>query len=676
MVIPEHSPSSPVRRFTAYVLRRLTSVSIRTKILGMVVGVILLLGLGVTLLVRVQLQSELAASLEARGIAIAGDLSARSADLILTENTFSLYQLIRDTLENNPDVRYAFVLDPTGGALVHSFGQGVPPDLLSVNPVNAGAPYRVQVLDSNEGLITDVAVPILGGRAGVARVGLSQRRLAASVSKATWNLAAVTGIALTLGLGLALVLTRVLTRPVLELVSVARAVGQGDLSAKAIRYMDDEIGELASAFSSMTDDLARSRAELLRRVSELATLTATATTISANQSLPDTLQTALEKVLEVMRLRAGWIFLTGERPAAGSDSCLLTLVVQSGLSPAFAAEEAGRELGQCVCGRVLQHSQPLIVRDIRRECPRLSPQVIETEGLTCHASVPLVTRDRVVGVMNVASADSREFTPEEITLLDSVGRQIGVAIENARLWEEVKEKEVLRSQFLGKIIAAQEAERKRLARELHDEASQTLTALSLGLRTFQEAKGLSVKENQLVEYLKSLTTNLMSELHHLAVQLRPSALDRVGLVGALEQYMHELRQRFGLDIQFETEKMNGVILSPEIETSLYRILQEALTNVARHAQATRAAVLLQVRNGEVVATVEDNGVGFDPDHATQKGRLGLFGMQERVAMLNGSVNIETAEGAGTTIFIKIPLPANETQKSDILDGEDKSIFSG
>lgn len=668
MTTLEHPTPSPAMRFMSHLFRRLTSVSIHTKILGMVAGVVLLLGLGVTLLVRAQLQAELSASLEARGIAIAGDLSARSADLILTENTFALYQLIRDTLENNPDVRYAFVLDPAGRALVHSFGQGVPPDLLTVNPVNGGGPYRVQVLDSNEGLITDIAIPILGGRAGVARVGLSQRRLAASVSKATWNLAAVTGIALTLGLSLSLVLTRVLTRPVLELVGVARAVGQGDLSAKAMRHMDDEIGELASAFNSMTDDLARSRAELLRRMSELATLTATAITISANQSLPDTLQTALEKVLEVMGLRAGWIFLTGEGSAAGGDSCPLTLVVQSGLSPAFAAEEAERGLGQCVCGQVLQNSRPLIMRDIRRECPRLSPGVIEAEGLACHASVPLVARDRVMGVMNVASADAREFTPEEVALLDSVGRQIGVAVENARLWEEVKEKEVLRSQFLEKIIAAQEAERKRLARELHDEASQTLTALSLGLRTLQEAKGLTLKENQLVETLKSLTTGLMSELHHLAVQLRPSALDRVGFVGALEQYMHEVHQHYGLDIQFETEKMDGLVLSTEIETCLYRILQEAITNVARHAQATRVAVLVQARDGNVVATVEDDGKGFDPDHAAKKGRLGLFGMQERAAMLNGSVSVESAEGAGTTIFIQIPISAGEGREIEAGNG--------
>ncbi len=662
MTILEHPLMSLASHFAPLALHRLTSVSIRTKILGMVIGVVLLLGLGVTLLVRSRLQSELGISLEARGIAIARDLSARSADLILTENTFALYQLIRDTLENNSDVRYAFVLDPTGHVLVHSFGQGVPPDLLSVNSVSSEQPYRVQVLASNEGLITDIAVPILGGRAGVARVGLSQRRLTASVSKATWDLAAVTGIALTVGLGMALVLTRVLTRPVLELVNVARAVGQGDLSTKATRYMDDEIGELAAAFNNMTNDLERSREELLRRMRELGTLTTTAIAISAGQSLPDILQTALEKVLEVMGLRAGWIFLTDEQSTAGRDHVQLTLIVQSGLSPTFAAEEAGRELGQCVCGQVLQNGHPLIMRDIHRECPRLSPAVIEAEGLACHASVPLVARDRVVGVMNVASSNAREFTPEEIGLLASVGRQIGVAVENARLWDEAKEKEVLRSQFVEKIIAAQEAERKRLARELHDEASQTLTALSLGLRTLQESKNLTANESRLVENLKSLTTGLMSELHRLALQLRPSALDRVGLVGALEQYVREVRHHYGLDIQFETEKMDGMSLPPEIEISLYRIVQEALTNVARHAEATHAAVLVQVRDGNVVATVEDDGKGFDPGRAAQKGRLGLFGMQERAAMLGGSVIVESAEGAGTTIFVQIPLSKDENRQ--------------
>jgi len=182
-----------------------------------------------------------------------------------------------------------------------------------------------------------------------------------------------------------------------------------------------------------------------------------------------------------------------------------------------------------------------------------------------------------------------------------------------------------------------------------------LTALSLGLRRLQDDPDLSLPQKKLAGDLKSQTTALASDLHRLAVELRPSALDRVGLIGALGQYVQEFKRRYSLEAQFESDNLEHIRLSPEIETSLYRIVQEALTNVARHAQARSVSVLLQARDGQIVATVEDDGKGFDPAQVQAKGRLGLFGMQERAAMLGGSLNIESAPGRGTTVFVKIPL---------------------
>jgi signal transduction histidine kinase len=643
-------------------LHRLTAVSVRTKILGMVAGIVLLLGLGVTLQVRARLQAELSASLETRGLAITRDLGVRAADLILTENTFALYQLIRDTLETNPDVRYVFVLTAEGGVLAHSFEQSVPPDLLRVNPLEGMQPYRLQTLDSEEGLISDVAVPILAGRAGIARVGLSQHRLADSVASATWGLIGVTIVALALGLGVALTLTQVLTRPVLELVSVARAVGQGDLSAKARRRMDDEIGELALAFNAMTDNLAHSQADLLRRLREIGTLNATAVTISGGLSLTAVLQGTLDKVLEVMNLRAGWIFLVDDQ--AGLP---VHLVVQSGLSAAFAAEEAERELGACICTRVLRQGCPLVVHDIRRECPRLSPEVIAAEGLACHASIPLIARERVVGVLNVASPQAREFTAEEIALLDSVGRQIGVAVENVRLWEELKRKEALRGQLLSQVITAQESERKRIARELHDETGQLLTTLLVGLRTLEQIPTLPDAAQGSVIELKVLGKRIFDEIHRLAVELRPNVLDQLGLVGAVESCTRDFGTRTGIKTDFDSSGLNGLPLPGEVEITVYRVVQEALTNVARHAAASRVGVLLEQRRNALVAVIEDDGRGFDVEAAfsltaDNAPHLGLFGMQERVALLGGRLAIESACGQGTTVFVEIPLNSGQQQQ--------------
>ncbi len=363
----------------------------------------------------------------------------------------------------------------------------------------------------------------------------------------------------------------------------------------------------------------------------------------------------------MLNLRAGWIFLTTEE-----DDAPLRLVAHSGLTPAFASEEAARDLGDCVCKLALRQKRAVVLNDICRECTRLNPQTIAAEGLVCHVSVPLIARQRALGVMNVASAEARQFTPEEIALLDSVGRQIGVAVENAQLWEEVKRRDALRGQLLSQVINAQEAERKRISRELHDETGQLLTALMVGLRTLEQIPAVSASARQDVASLKELARRIYEEIHRLAVELRPKALDQLGLARAVENYVHEFGERVGLNVRFEASGLDGVRLPGEVETALYRLIQEALSNIAKHAEASHAEVLLEWRGGALVAIVEDDGRGFDAESAFkpaagERPHLGLFGMQERAALLGGRLTIESSPGQGTTIFVEIPL--DEWQES-------------
>lgn len=607
-------------------------------------------GLGVTYEVRSQLRTELAAGLETRGIALSRDVAARSADLILTENTFALYRLVRDTQENNPDVRYVFVVDPENQVLVHSFARRVPSDLLSIGRVPKQDAYRVQVLATDEGLITDVATPVLAGRAGTVHVGLSQRGLAASVSRATRVVAAVTLAALVGGFGVALIFTRVLTRPVVELVGVARAVGHGDLSARASRHSDDEIGELALAFNAMSENLAQSQADLLRRLRELEALNATATAISGSSGLDDLLEASIRTVLEIVPVQAGWVFL-------GLGSGPLRLAAQVGLSPGFSLEI---RMPGCVCAEMLTEARPMVIDNVSDRCP-CSRQLMAMAGLACHVCVPLIAGERIVGLLNLADAGGRGFTSEELRLLGSIGRQVGVAVENARLWDEVKRKEALRGQLLSQVIGAQEAERKRIARELHDEAGQSLTALLLGLRTLDEDPLLSDCSRHHLADLRMLAKDLFDDLHRLAVELRPDALDQLGLVGAVESCLRHFGARAGLAIDFHASGFDGLRVPGDVEIAIYRIAQEALGNVVRHAAASRVDVLLERRNNVMILIVEDDGRGFDVDRALcpapldDERRLGLFGMQERAALLNGSVTIESEHGRGTTLFLEIPL---------------------
>ncbi|RME05684.1 MAG: HAMP domain-containing protein [Anaerolineae bacterium] len=610
---------------------RITGVPLRTKIVGMVLGAVLLIGLVMTVTVRTRLATDLTRGLEERGVAIARYVAARSADMVLTDDTFGLYQLVRDTLENNLDVRYVFILDAQGQPLVYSFPQTVPPALLRLNPVPAGESHRLQPFDSDEGRMLDIAVSILDGRAGVVRLGFSLQRLQAEVWRATWELLGITALALVIASAIALFLTRVLTQPVLDLVSVTRRLEEGDLTARARPFMRDEVGELAQAFNAMADSLQASHQKLVQRVRELVILNAIANAISSTLDLREMLQAALARVLSELDLQAGWVFLEDVNSPNG-----LQLAAQSGLSQAFARQEATRELGDCVCAHVLHAGRPMVVDDICNQCRRLDRQLVLGEGLTCHASVPLVSRNRVIGVLNVASRDARPFSEEDLALLDSIGRQIGVAAENARLWEEVKEKEALRGQLLEKIITAQEEERQRLARELHDEAGQALTSLRFGLRNLERAASPAEMQERL-QALRDLVGEIQETLHDLALELHPPALDELGLDVALRNFAAQYARHTGIQVEFQTigmgaeDSLHRPIIPPQTAVTAYRLVQEALTNAARHAQANRVSILLECQENQMIVIVDDDGKGFNAQAALDQrrgadGHLGIRSM--------------------------------------------------
>ncbi|MFN3477644.1 MAG: GAF domain-containing protein, partial [Candidatus Methylomirabilales bacterium] len=506
--------------------------------------------------------------LKQRGGSVARDVAGRAADLIITDNLFALQELVRSTLENNEDVRYVFIMNRGRNVLVHTFRDGFPPDLVEANSADPTERFRVEPLETEEGLIQDVAAPILEGKAGIARVGMSERRLKAIVQGTTWFLLIVTALVSLVGVAGAYLLTLVLTKPVLQLVEVTRAVGRGDFSQKAPIFTGDEIGQLSVAFNAMMEALARSRGEieefnrqLLRRNEELSALYAIALTVSRSLKLEEILNGALAKVLEVMKLRAGWIFLQDGREGH------LTLAAQKGLSAEFAKEEAERELGECICREVMASGEARVLDDILR-CPRLSREVLEREGLSAHASVPLKAKEKVLGIINVACHDERRFTEDELRLLHSIGHQIGIAIENARLYEEVQQKEELRRQLLDKLILAQEEERKRVARELHDEVGQSLTALIMSLGSAEEALPAELQpiRDQLAQ-IRGLTAKTLEEIRRLMVDLRPTLLDDLGLIPAIRWYAETHLTRAGIEPSVEVVGHRRR-LPPLVETAL------------------------------------------------------------------------------------------------------------
>ena len=232
---------------------------------------------------------------------------------------------------------------------------------------------------------------------------------------------------------------------------------------------------------------------------------------------------------------------------------------------------------------------------------------------------------------------------------------------------ELAAKEETRGRLLEQVITAQEDERKRIARELHDETSQALTSLMVGLRVLEQRTDLAAGAEALTD-LRALAAKTLDAVHDLSLQLRPSVLDDLGLVPAMERLTADFERIHGIPVTLETHLGDTERLPPAVETTLYRIGQEALTNVARHADARAVSVILERREGVITLIIEDDGCGFDVTTRLAGGgdsrSLGIFGMRERATLLGGTLTVESTPGAGATIFAEIPL-ATETSDDRI-----------
>ena len=258
--------------------------------------------------------------------------------------------------------------------------------------------------------------------------------------------------------------------------------------------------------------------------------------------------------------------------------------------------------------------------------------------------VPLVLRGEAIGVITAQDKqgpDSR-FTDDDLRIAEVFAQRATVAVDLSH--------RVARDQ-LQRVVTAQEVERRRLARELHDETGQALTSILLGLRAVEEARS-EPELRAAAHEVRELVRSTLQDVRQLAVDLRPSALDDFGLVAALERLIASFIEQTSIAVDFEA--MIPERLPSELETALYRIVQESLTNVVKHARAGRVSIVLRRKENGVAVIVEDDGVGFDPAAAAEGG-LGLVGMRERIALLGGRFEIESRPGAGTTFVAEVPV---------------------
>ncbi|HZW29298.1 MAG TPA: ATP-binding protein [Isosphaeraceae bacterium] len=221
-----------------------------------------------------------------------------------------------------------------------------------------------------------------------------------------------------------------------------------------------------------------------------------------------------------------------------------------------------------------------------------------------------------------------------------------------------RQAEAERHELMSRLVTAHEDERRRIARELHDSVGQLLTALTLAVTTVREAAPLPPASDARLEEVERLAHQLGREVRDLAVRLRPPALDDLGLDAALAQHLRGWSTAVGIEVDYQPSGVQVQRLPPEVETAIYRVVQEALTNVARHAHARQVSVVVARHAGHVTAVVEDDGIGFDQEgaqHRPDGKRLGLLGMRERAALAGGTLEIESRPGFGTTVIARFPV---------------------
>jgi signal transduction histidine kinase len=296
-------------------------------------------------------------------------------------------------------------------------------------------------------------------------------------------------------------------------------------------------------------------------------------------------------------------------------------------------------------GRVLVRGRTERVDSVIDD-PEVDPISARRFGIRAGLYVPLLVRDRAIGVLAAhdKESDDGRFGDDDVRLAEQFTARAAIAVD---LSERVAR------DSLRRVVAGQELERRRLARELHDETGQALTSILLGLKAVEEAKSEDAVSDA-TRHLRKLVVATLQDVRRLAVELRPKALDDFGLVPALERLVQTFSEGSGIDVQLEA-RLGESRLPGEIETTLYRLIQEALTNVVKHAHATTVSILLVRRDGTVTGIVADDGRGFDPAAAGADG-LGLVGMRERAGLVGGRLTIEAATGAGTTIAVEVPVP--------------------
>jgi signal transduction histidine kinase len=388
---------------------------------------------------------------------------------------------------------------------------------------------------------------------------------------------------------------------------------------------------------------------------DVVALSRVSAAISGLHELDAILRIGLDNVLNIMNGTVGGIMLLDE----GGQT--LSYRVHHGLSDKY-AEEMRLKLGEGIAGKVAQSGRAVLLEDISSEPDAARTDLISSEGLRAFLSVPLRAKDNVLGVMNVASHVPHRFSKEDVYLLHSIGDQLGIAIEQAILTERLRKARERLRKLARQNLVAEEEERRRIARELHDETSQSLSGIALQLEALIEVSAKSGSQDpQFIAGLKkvqSLTVQVHKEVSRVIANLHPTVLETLGLVAAVRQHVKNSLQPLNINVTVEV-KGTERRFAADVETAVFRVVQGTIGNIIKHSKAKNASIVLVYEPNEFSLTIRDDGLGFDVSKLTdveESGRgRGLFSMRERIGFLGGTSGVESRVGAGTTVWARIPI---------------------
>jgi signal transduction histidine kinase/PAS domain-containing protein len=441
-----------------------------------------------------------------------------------------------------------------------------------------------------------------------------------------------------------------------------------DVSATPLCDGNNKVVQIVELVYDVTKDKEQEM-RILETNQALRALNTIAIMVSESLSLEHILNIALERIIDLTKADIGGILLMDEKTHT------LSYRASRGLSPEYVEGTKGMVIGEGVAGLVAKEDKTILVDDAQND-PRMARRVIVTrEGLRGFLGVPLKSKERMVGVLTIGSKTPRLFASQEVQFLTALGHQLGLAIENAELYQELQLREKARADLLRQVIRAQEDERRRVARELHDVTSQALATLAVRIEMLgSPTKKIEPTEySEIVDETRQLLNITSREVHSLIYALRPSLLDDLGLPAAIRSCAHNALESAAIETHLE---VGGVErrLPQEVEIAVFRMTQEAITNIASHSRAESAYINLEFKDKSVVVQVEDDGVGFNLQEvlssAHEKESMGLLGMKERAELLGGKLSIDTRPNRGTKLIIEIPL------NGELEHGENISTIGG